>query len=64
MKIEMYDKIYLKNGKTAHIIEIYEQGIAYEADIAEDDGEYSTETIKQSDILYVYADDSQQRTAI
>ncbi len=64
MKIELYDKIHLKNGKTAHIVEIYEQGVAYEADIAHDDGEYSTDTVKQSDILYVYADPSEQLRAI
>ncbi len=64
MKIELYDKIHLRNGKMAHIIEIYEQGVAYEADISLDDGEYSTETIKQSDILYVFVDASEQRRAI
>ncbi len=64
MKIELYDKIQLKNGKSAHIVEIYEQGVAYEADIAEGDGEYSTDTIKQSDILYVFADAAERRAAI
>ena len=44
----------LKNGKTAHILEIYEEGKAYEADILVDDSgeypEYETETIKHEDI--------------
>jgi hypothetical protein len=63
MQIEMYDKVQLKNGKSAHIVEVYEQGVAYEADIAEGDGEYTTDTIKQSDIQYVFIDNADHRTA-
>jgi len=43
-----------KNEKTAHIVEIYVHDVAYEADIDEGDGEYMTDTIKQSDILYAF----------
>jgi len=64
MLIELYDKIQLKSGKAAHIVEVYEQGVAYEADIAEGDGEYTTDTIRHSDILYVYADRTESRTAM
>ncbi len=64
MQIELYDKIRLKNGKTAHIVEVYEQGTAYEADIDDGDGEYTTDTIKHDDILYVFADKSEQRAAM
>ncbi len=64
MKIELFDKIQLKSGKSAHIVEVYEQGVAYEADIAEGDGEYTTDTIKHSDILYVFADAEARRAAI
>ena len=64
MKIELFDRIQLKNGKQAHIVEVYEQGVAYEADIAEDDGEFTTETIKHVDILFVFADESVQRQAV
>lgn len=53
MKIELYDKVKLKDGREAHIVEVYEQGVAYEADIALEDGEYDTDTIKQDDILEV-----------
>ena len=53
MRIEMFDKVQLKCGKVAHIVEIYEQGVSYEADISEGDGEYTTDTIRQSDILRV-----------
>ena len=54
MKIKMYDTVKLKNGKEAKIVEIYEQGKAYEADILIDDTgeypEYETDTIKHEDI--------------
>ena len=64
MLIEMFDRIRLKNGKSAYIVEIYEQGAAYEADIDEGDDEYTTDTIKHGDILYVYAEKTTQRTAM
>lgn len=49
MTIKLYDKVELKTGETAHIVEIYEQGVEYEADIF--DGEdYTTDTIKQENI--------------
>ena len=54
MKIKMYDKVELKNGKQATIVDIYKQGEAYEADILIDDTgeypEYETDTIKYEDI--------------
>jgi ABC-type Zn uptake system ZnuABC Zn-binding protein ZnuA len=64
MKIELFDKVQFKNGKQAHIVEVYEQGIAYEADIDAGDGEYITDTIKHSDIQYVFAGNLGQRTAV
>lgn len=54
MKIKMYDVVKLKDGREATIIEIYEQGKAYEVDILIDDSgeypEYETETIKHEEI--------------
>lgn len=54
MIIKQYDTVKLKNGKEATIVEIYEQGKAYEADILIDNTgeypEYETETIKHEDI--------------
>lgn len=47
--INLYDKVLLKSGETAFIVEIYEQGKAYEADIQRD-GETVTDTIKQTEI--------------
>lgn len=55
---KLYDKVILKTGETAHIVEIYESGVAYEADIDKDVGEYIetvTETIKQDDIERIVA---------
>lgn len=52
MKIELYDKVKLKDGRKATVVEIYEPGKAYEADI-EQDNDYITDTIQQEDILSV-----------
>lgn len=52
MKLKMFDKVKLKDGRTAIIVEIYEQGVAYEADISCEE-EYITDTIKHEDILEV-----------
>ena len=52
MKISLYDKVKLKNGSNATIVDIYEQGVAYEADIEKKD-EYITDTISYNDILEI-----------
>ena len=49
MTVSIYDKVKLLDGRTATIVEIYEQGVAYEADI-ETNGEYITDTIKHQEI--------------
>lgn len=46
----MFDKILLKTGEIAYIVEIYEQGVAYEADIDKADGSIKTDTIKHDEI--------------
>ena len=38
MEVSLYDKVLLTTGKTAYIVEIYEPGNAYEADIDRKDG--------------------------
>jgi hypothetical protein len=57
MMIKMYDVVKLKDGREATVVEIYEQGKAYEVDILVDDTgeypEYETETIKQEEILEI-----------
>jgi hypothetical protein len=45
-----YQKIKLKSGEYAHIVEVYEDGVAYEADIYSLEGKTRTDTIKHSDI--------------
>ena len=50
MLIQDFDKVLLKTGETAYIVEIYEQGTAYEADIDRADGTIETVTIKHTDI--------------
>jgi len=52
MEISLYDKVILRDGREAFIVEIYEQGKAYEADIVES-GEYITDTIKHEDIITI-----------
>ena len=55
--IKQYDRVKLKSGKSAVIVEVYEQGVAYEADIELGDDDYATETIKHADIAYVVDED-------
>ncbi len=50
MILQEYDKVLLKTGETAYIVEIWEQGVAYEADIDKKDGSIETDTIKHEDI--------------
>lgn len=50
MEVRMFDKILLKTGEIAYIVEIYEQGVAYEADIDKADGSIKTDTIKHDEI--------------
>lgn len=38
MEVSLYDKVLLTTGETAYIVEIYEPGNAYEADIDRKDG--------------------------
>ncbi|MCL2755027.1 MAG: hypothetical protein FWD35_04850 [Oscillospiraceae bacterium] len=49
----MYQKIKLKSGEYAHIVEIYEEGVAYEADIYSKSGKTRTDSIKHTDIAAV-----------
>ena len=55
MKIKLYDTVRLKSGETACIVHIYEEGVAYEADIDTHDGKIITDTIFQNQIEKVIA---------
>ena len=54
--IKQYDHIILKSGNHAVIVEIWEEGVSYEADIEMELGEYKTETIKHADIKSVFVE--------
>ena len=41
----MFDKVLLKTGETAYIVEIYDGGEAYEMDIDKQDGKIITDTV-------------------
>ena len=45
MTFSMYDKVKLKTGETAFIVEIYNSGEAYEMDINQPDGSILTDTV-------------------
>ena len=53
VEIRLFDKVLLNTGEIAYIVEVYEQGVAYEADIDKSDGSTETNTIKHSDIAKV-----------
>jgi len=48
--IKQYDKVKLKSGLYAVIVEVLEAQKAYIADIELSEGDYTTETIFQTDI--------------
>ena len=48
--IKQYDKVKMKDGKFAIIVEVLEPQKAYIADIEISDGDYETETVFITDI--------------
>jgi hypothetical protein len=52
MKIEQYDRVLLKDGNRASIVEIFDEGRTFLADI-DKDGDTYTEEIKIDDIKKV-----------
>lgn len=55
MKIEECDKIRLKDGRTASVVEILEPGVAYLVDIDLPGPDWDTMEIYQKDIKEVLA---------
>ena len=53
MKVRMFSKILLASGRTAYIVEIFDSGKAFLADIDLDDGEVDTDWIYPKDIAKV-----------
>jgi len=64
MKIEQYDKVMLKNGKIATIVEVWEDGAAYEADIDVGKMEWETDTINYRDILYAFTEEQERQAVV
>ena len=50
MKLQIYQKICLKNNKKGVVIEIFNDGEAYLVDIMTEDNEYEQKTIYPKDI--------------
>lgn len=48
---EMFDKVLLKNGETAYIVDIYNDGEAYEMDIDKPGGNTVTDTVYPDQIV-------------
>lgn len=48
--VKKYDKVRLKDGRTATIVEVLEEGVAYLADIDLPGPDWGTEEIRQEDI--------------
>ena len=48
--VKKYDKVRLKDGRTATIVEVLEEGVAYLADIDLPGPDWATEEIRQEDI--------------
>lgn len=53
-ELEQYDKVLLKTGETASIVEIYGDGKVFDADVDKADGTISYETIWPKDIDKVF----------
>lgn len=49
-ELELYDRITLKNGRTATIVEILEPDIAYVVDVDLGSNEWDTIEIRRTDI--------------
>lgn len=45
MRLEMFDKVLLKTGETAYVVDIYGDGEAYEMDIDKPGGKVVTDTV-------------------
>jgi hypothetical protein len=56
MKLDMYQKVNLNNGKAGVVIEIFNDGEAYMVDIMTDDGEYEMQTVCPQDIKSIFVE--------
>ena len=56
MKLEMFQKVSLKNGQIGCIIEIFNDGEAYMIEVLENDGNYSQLTIYPHQIKSIFVE--------
>ncbi|MCL2755272.1 MAG: DUF4926 domain-containing protein [Oscillospiraceae bacterium] len=63
MKLEMYQKVCLKNGIVGRVIEIFKSGEAYMIDIMQKDGEYEMKTVSPNDIKSIIVEIEKPFTA-
>ena len=50
MQVNQYDHIVLKDGRTAFIVEVFEEGVAYLADVDLPGPDWDTISIRHEDI--------------
>ncbi len=53
MKVKQYSRVLLTDGRTAYIVEIFEEDKVFLADVDLEDGEVSIEEIRIDDIKQV-----------
>ena len=62
--IKQYDKVKMKDGKFAIIVEILEPKKAYIADIELSEGDYTTETITQNHLPNLHKNPAQHNRRV
>ncbi len=50
MEIKEFDKVLLKTGDTAYIVDVLKAGVAYVVDVDKIDGDIETTIVEQNDI--------------
>lgn len=55
MKVKQYDKVVLIDGRTATIVDVLEDGVAYLADVDLPGPDWETVQIRQEDIQWAEA---------
>jgi hypothetical protein len=61
--VKLFDKVKLKSGNFAHIVDILEPRAAYIAEVILPNGDYETEEIRHGDIAALIVEVEQPLTA-
>ena len=64
VKLEMFQKVRLKDGRKGHVIEIFNDGEAYMIDIKIAADEYEDATVYPSDIKSVFIEHEEPVNAL